>query len=82
MDDLVDILDEALGARLLREVPGGDARYRFAHDLVREAVYRDLSAARRSLLHLRVADAIERLHGDDPKRLPELARHLAEPPET
>jgi DNA-binding SARP family transcriptional activator len=78
MDDLVDTLDEALGARLLREVPGGDAHYRFSHDLVRETVYRDLSAARRSLLHLRVADAIERLHGDDPKRLPELAHHLAD----
>jgi tetratricopeptide (TPR) repeat protein len=77
-DDLVETLDEALGARLLREVPGGDARYRFSHDLVRETVYRDLSAARRSLLHLRVADAIERIHGDDPKRLPELARHLAD----
>jgi predicted ATPase len=78
MDELVDTLDEALGARLLQEVPGGDARYRFSHDLVRETVYRDLSAVRRSLLHLRVADAIERLHGDDPKRLPELARHLAD----
>lgn len=77
MDDLVDTLDEVLGGRLLREVPGGDARYRFSHDLVRETVYRELSAARRSLLHLRVADAIERLHDDDPKRLPELARHLA-----
>ena len=29
-------------------------------------------------MHLRIADAIERLHGDDPKRLPELARHLAD----
>ncbi len=77
-DELVESLDAALGARLLREVPGGDARYRFSHDLVRETVYRDLGAARRSLLHLRVADAIERLHGDDPKRLPELARHLAD----
>lgn len=76
--ELVDSLDEALGARLLREVPGGHPRYRFSHELVRETVYRDLSTARRSLLHLRAADAIERLHGDDPKRLPELARHLAD----
>jgi predicted ATPase len=77
-DDLVESLDAALGARLLREVPGDAGRYRFSHDLVRETLYGDLSAARRSLLHLRVADAIERLHGDDPKRLPELARHLAD----
>ena len=77
-NDLVESLDAALGARLLREVPGDAGRYRFSHDLVRETLYGDLSAARRSLLHLRVADAIERLHGDDPKRLPELARHLAD----
>ena len=77
-DDLVESLDAALGARLLGEVPGDAGRYRFSHDLVRETLYGDLSAARRSLLHLRVADAIERLHGDDPKRLPELARHLAD----
>ena len=77
-DDVVESLDLALGARLLLEAQGGPGRYRFSHDLVRETVYRDLSAARRSLLHLRVADAIERLHGDDPKRLPELARHLAD----
>jgi DNA-binding SARP family transcriptional activator len=77
-DDLVELLEVALAARLLREVPGGAGRCRFSHDLVRETLYRDLSAARRSLLHLRVADAIERLHGDDPKRLSELARHLAD----
>ena len=77
-DDLVESLDAALGARLLQEVPGAAGRYRFSHDLVRETVYGNLSAARKSLLHLQVADAIEVLHGDDPKRLPELARHLAD----
>jgi DNA-binding SARP family transcriptional activator len=77
-DDLVESLDAALAARLLREIPGNTGRCRFSHDLVRETVYGNLSSARRSLLHLRVADAIERLHGDDPERLPELARHLAD----
>jgi DNA-binding SARP family transcriptional activator/tetratricopeptide (TPR) repeat protein len=77
-DDLVESLDVALAARLLREAPGAAGGYRFSHDLVRETVYEDLSAARRSLLHLRAADAIERMHGDDPKRLPELARHLVD----
>ncbi len=77
-DDLVESLDTVLEARLLREAPGVAGRYRFSHDLVRETVYGNLSATRRSRLHRRVADAIERLHGDDPKRLPELARHLAD----
>jgi tetratricopeptide (TPR) repeat protein len=59
-------------------VPGDATRVRFSHDLVRETVYGAQSAARRSLLHLRIADALERLRGDDPDRLPELARHLAD----
>ncbi len=78
VDDLVESLDAALDARLLQEAGGDGRHYRFSHDLVRETVYGNLSAARRSLLHLRAADAIERLHADDPKRLPELARHLAD----
>jgi DNA-binding SARP family transcriptional activator len=77
-DDLVESLDAALGTRLVGEIEGSAGRYRFSHDLVRETVNGNLSAARRSLMHLRVADAIERLHGKDPKRLPELARHLAD----
>jgi predicted ATPase len=76
-DELVESLDAALAARLLREVREGGCRYRFAHDLVQETVYGSLSTARRSWVHLRIADAIEQLHGDDPKRLPELALHLA-----
>jgi predicted ATPase len=76
-DDLIESLDAAVGARLLQECAGAPGRYHFSHDLVRETVYGNLSAARRSRLHLRVADAIEVIHGDGPKPLPDLARHLA-----
>jgi DNA-binding SARP family transcriptional activator len=77
-NDLVGPLDAALAAGLLREVPGSAGRYRFSHDLVRETVYGAQSATSRALLHLRIADALERLRSDDRDRLPELARHMAD----
>ena len=49
-------LEAAWQARLLTEVDGA---YRFAHDLVREAVEADLSAARRAALHRRLAGVLE-----------------------
>ena len=50
-------LEAACGARLLLE--DGDDAYVFAHDLIREVVEADLGAARRAVLHRRVAEALE-----------------------
>ncbi|MCA1845203.1 MAG: hypothetical protein LC792_18825, partial [Actinobacteria bacterium] len=75
-DELVAAFEEAAGSRLVTEVGGLDARYRFAHALVRDTLYSGLSAARRVTLHRRVAEAIETLHAaalDD--HLPALAHH-------
>ncbi len=68
-------IDEALQARVveaLRE-PG---RYHFAHALFRETLYDEIPVPRRSRLHLKLARAIEMIHGDDPEpHLPALAYH-------
>ena len=50
---LVDALGEALEAGLLVEDVGGQ-RQAFAHELVRETLYGDLSARRRAELHLQM----------------------------
>jgi DNA-binding CsgD family transcriptional regulator len=50
--DMLAPLDEARSARLLVDV---DDRLRFRHDLVRDAVYADLSAAVRKELHAHAA---------------------------
>ena len=74
--DLLAALDEAVAARLVREAPGPTLRYRFAHVLVRVTLYDELSAARRVVLHGKVAGAIETIHRnrlDD--HLPALAHH-------
>ncbi|MGY1679224.1 ATP-binding protein [Geodermatophilus sp. SYSU D01176] len=70
-------LDEAAAAGLVEgaAVPG---RYRFAHDLVRDAVEADLGTADRVRLHRRAAEAIETAgDGTADGRLADLARHWA-----
>ncbi|MCA1844591.1 MAG: AAA family ATPase, partial [Actinobacteria bacterium] len=71
-------LEEAMSARLVVEVPGVVPRNRFTHALVRDTLYSELSAARRTALHRHVAEALETLHQnrlDD--HLPALAHHWA-----
>ncbi|MGH9036966.1 MAG: ATP-binding protein, partial [Acidimicrobiia bacterium] len=78
---LFSALEEAVGARLVSEVPGGGSRYRFAHALVRATLYDEITAARREALHGRVAETIESVHAgalDD--YLPALSHHWARAP--
>ena len=77
-DEMVAGVDEALAARLLTEVPGLVPRYRFAHAVVRATLYEELSAAHRTAMHRRVAEAIETVHaGNLDDELPALAHHWA-----
>ncbi|MEU5790506.1 BTAD domain-containing putative transcriptional regulator [Micromonospora purpureochromogenes] len=61
---VLDALDDAVRAGVLTE-QGPAARLRFAHILVRDTVYGDLSAPRRSRWHTAAGAALERLHPDD-----------------
>lgn len=62
-EQVVEALDELWQRRIVRE-RGLDA-YDFTHDKLREAAYRRTGPARRRMLHRRVAQALERLHGAD-----------------
>jgi predicted ATPase len=62
-ETLVRELDELWQRRIIRE-QGGNA-YDFSHDKLREVTYTDMSAARRRLLHRRVAQALETVHYPD-----------------
>ncbi|NYF59206.1 BTAD domain-containing putative transcriptional regulator [Micromonospora purpureochromogenes] len=61
---VLDALDDAVRAGVLTE-QGPAARLRFAHILVRDTVYGDLSAPRRSRWHTAAGAALERLHPED-----------------
>lgn len=76
---LLDALDEGVRARVLVESERLRGRYAFAHALVRQAVYSDLTAARRGRLHRQVGEALEVLYaGELEQHLHELAHHFAQ----
>jgi class 3 adenylate cyclase len=74
-EDLMAAANEAIAERLVTDL--GDECYSFAHALVRDTLYRELSPAQRSQLHERIGRALEQICGDDPsERLGELANHF------
>ena len=73
-EDVLEIVDAALAEHVLVEVPGDPGRLSFAHALIRETVYEQLSAARRARLHRAAGEVLEQLHAT---RLDEYADQLA-----
>lgn len=73
-DDLLDAMDEAVGAALLVEERG---LYDFAHALIRQTLLDELTSTRRIRLHRRIGEAIEALDERD-AHLDALAQHFAE----
>ncbi|HEV7648688.1 MAG TPA: AAA family ATPase [Actinophytocola sp.] len=64
-DALIECLDAALRAGILDEPHTATRSLRFAHALVRDTLYHDISRLRRTGLHARVADALEQLRPHD-----------------
>jgi class 3 adenylate cyclase/tetratricopeptide (TPR) repeat protein len=75
-EELLDILDAASGAALVREVPEVPGRYSFSHALTQHTLYQGLPRVRRTRAHQQVAEAIESAVGHTPgARVGELAHH-------
>jgi len=78
-DRLLDVVEEALGARVIEELAGPGERYQFSHGLVQETLASGLSAARRVRLHARIGEALEAQYGGNaPEHAAELAHHFAQ----
>ena len=75
--DLLERLDEALAVQLLEEAPGPAGSFRFAHGLIRETLYGDLTASRRARLHAAVGEALERTAAERGRAGPPLHRGRA-----
>ena len=71
----LDAAEAAVLAGLVIEDDRAAGRYRFAHALVRETIYEDISRARRARLHARVADALVATRGAEPEPAAEMAYH-------
>ena len=75
-DQLLDLLDQAVAAAIIRDVADRPGYFTFSHALVQHALYEDLGSLRRVRAHHRVAGALEELCAGDPgERVAELARH-------
>lgn len=76
---LLDVLDEALNARIVEEVPTEVGLCQFAHALMQETLTPELSATRTVRLHARIAIALEEFYGDEAEsHAVELVEHFAE----
>lgn len=70
---VVTAVDELWRRRIIRE--HAPARYDFCHDLLRDTAYAEVTPARRRLLHRRVAQALQAMHGADPAAAAPIAYH-------
>ena len=78
-DRLLDVLDEALSARVIEELPDAAGCYQFTHALIQETLAVELSLTRRTRLHARIAEGLEALYGAEAEaHAPELAHHFAQ----
>jgi DNA-binding SARP family transcriptional activator len=76
---LLDVLDEALAAHLVEELPGDDGRFEFTHALIQATLAAELSRMRRARLHARLAEALEVRYGAEAGgHAAELAHHFGE----
>lgn len=79
VDRLIAALTVLERHHLLRtvQVPREGAAYAFAHDIVRQVVYGDVSEPRRRLMHARAAQALEGHTERDPSLLSDRAHHAS-----
>ena len=60
---LLDVLDEALNAKLIEELSDEIGHFQFTHALVQETLTSELSLARRVRIHANIANVLERMYG-------------------
>jgi predicted ATPase len=76
-DQLLELLDEAMAARVINEMPQAIGQYSFVHALIRETLYDEISTARRVRFHRRIGEVLEKLYANNPdSHLTELAYHF------
>ena len=69
---ILGLIEEALNARIIEEIPQFVSRYQFAHVLVQETLASTLSATRRARMHGEIGETLEQLYAS------ELTAHAAE----
>ena len=76
---MLEVLEEALSAGVIEELPSTVGRYQFTHALIQETLAGELSTTRKVRLHARIAETLEEYYGDDADaHAAELAHHFSE----
>jgi DNA-binding CsgD family transcriptional regulator len=79
LDKIIQVMEEAVSARLIEELPQPIGRYRFTHVLIQETLMNDLSSIRRAHLHCHIAESIKKMYESSIRpHAAEIAHHLAE----
>jgi len=63
-EEIAEGLEQAIAAQVIHESPTVVGQYTFAHALIRETIYEQLSLTRRAQLHRRIGEAIEGALGE------------------
>ena len=63
---LLELVDEALEAHILQELPGHGDRYQFSHALVQQTLLERLSTSRKVRMHARIGGELETIYGEQP----------------
>ncbi|WP_209306584.1 AAA family ATPase [Blastococcus sp. CT_GayMR19] len=74
-DDVTEALDAAIRAGVLAADADAAGRRRFVHAVVRDAIYADLDASAREMLHRRAAEALEEAAATDSSAAGVVAGH-------
>jgi predicted ATPase len=77
LEEFVAMLELLERHGLIQDTGDDGARYQFAHDVVRTAVYGQLSGPRRRLIHLKIAQRLEQDAKKDSDVASDIAYHAA-----
>ena len=77
LDEALDLVDVAVAAGMVMQLPTAIERFQFSHALVQQTIYQDLTRLRRARLHGLVAEALEDTDRDQAPAI-EVAHHLNE----
>jgi DNA-binding CsgD family transcriptional regulator len=76
-ESVLELLEEAVAARVIEEIPQGVDRYQFTHALIQATLLDEITTARRVRLHRQIAEALEALYsGNLELHLARLAYHF------
>lgn len=63
-NQLLDIIDESLDAKIIEELADAMGHFQFTHALMQETLTSELSLTRRVRIHARIAETLERIYGE------------------